>query len=313
MNIYYNKPLFSIIIPCYNVSNFINRCINCLRKQSFQDFEIICVDDASEDDTLKILNKYEKSDSRISCHKQSHGGAGRARNEGYSYAQGEYVLFLDADDFFELNLLERLYKKIITDPVDIIFFGSDRFDSETQKFLNSDWTIRRDWIPKAQPFSYKDIKNSIFECFMWWGWDRAYKKSFIDEYKIIHQEITSTNDLYFNLTAFFYAGKIFVLDDILAHHTINNKSSISCNRFVNPENFLKALTNVRRFLSKENLLDAYGEQFASYCEKFSRWHLKSLSQSQFDQLWLTYEKYYAKELSLGSINNFNDFLSDTAN
>lgn len=313
MKIYFNNPIFSIIIPCFNASEFICRCVDSLMAQTFPDFEIICVDDSSEDNTWKKLRKYGIKDSRISCYRQPHGGAGNARNEGYSHARGEYILFLDADDFYEKCLLEKIYKRILNCSVDIIIYGSDRFDNVTRKFLQADWTIKRKQLPKFQPFNFKDVKNPVFESFMWWGWDRAYKKSFIDEYKLSHQEITSTNDLFFNLAAFFCANKIAVIDDILVHHTINNKNSISNNRFIHPENFLKALAYVWHFLLQKNLLTTYSDQFARYCEKFSRWHLEGLSMSQFEQLWQTYEKYYAKKITLGNIDDFKDLLLKTDN
>lgn len=102
----------SVIIPCYNTAPYIEECLVSVRKQTLKDIEIICIDDGSTDETLKIIREFSKNDSRIIVHSQKNKGVGPARNKGISMAKGEYLCFLDPDDFYPtLDILEKSYAK----------------------------------------------------------------------------------------------------------------------------------------------------------------------------------------------------------
>ena len=106
------NPKISIIMPIFNAAAFLDDTLCHLKKQTLQDFEIICVDDDSTDHSLSVLQKAAEQDRRIIALHQSHKGAGAARNVGFSYARGEYAIFLDSDDQFSPVLLEKLYAAI---------------------------------------------------------------------------------------------------------------------------------------------------------------------------------------------------------
>lgn len=105
-------PKISVIIPVYNVEKYLPVCLNSILAQSFSDFEAICVNDGSPDNSAAILEKYAGKDSRIKIITQSNGGLSVARNTGLEHALGEYVYFLDSDDFIHPQLLEILYREI---------------------------------------------------------------------------------------------------------------------------------------------------------------------------------------------------------
>ena len=105
-----NFPKVSVIIPVYNSANYLSQCLDSILNQTLKEIEIICVDDGSTDDSLSILNKYSKLDNRIKILKQNNKGGGIARNYGMSIAKGEYLIFLDSDDFFNENLLYETVK-----------------------------------------------------------------------------------------------------------------------------------------------------------------------------------------------------------
>lgn len=113
-------PIISIAIPVYNVENFLPRCIDSVLNQTFQDFEIVCVNDASPDNSLQILKDYKKRDSRIKIiDKANNEGLMRARHTGYQNAGGQYVFFLDSDDFIPSDALESLLNKAVQADADI--------------------------------------------------------------------------------------------------------------------------------------------------------------------------------------------------
>lgn len=104
-------PAVSVIIPVYNAAEFLKDGLNSLLKQTLREIEIICVDDGSTDGSLVILKEFEKTDARIRVIHQENQGAGAARNNGMDVARGKYLAFLDADDFFEKNMLKAAYDR----------------------------------------------------------------------------------------------------------------------------------------------------------------------------------------------------------
>lgn len=118
--------LFSIIVPVYNSELYIRECVDSVLRQTFTDWELVLVDDGSNDDTPRVLDKYA-TDSRIVIFHIPNGGASNARNFGIKHSKGDYVVFLDADDYFKDDYLEKLAKAISSTRADI-FFGSARTD-----------------------------------------------------------------------------------------------------------------------------------------------------------------------------------------
>lgn len=104
-----NNVKVSIIIPVYNPGELLNNCLDSASNQTLNDIEIICIDDESTDGSMDILNQYAKIDSRFKVFSQSNSGAGMARNKGLEYANGEYIVFLDSDDYIEFDMCECLY------------------------------------------------------------------------------------------------------------------------------------------------------------------------------------------------------------
>jgi glycosyltransferase involved in cell wall biosynthesis len=97
----------SIIVPVYNSENTLDRCIQSILAQTWKDFELILTDDGSDDSSLAICRRYAENDSRVKVFRQSHAGASAARNTGIRHSSGEYLMFVDADDFIEPEMLER--------------------------------------------------------------------------------------------------------------------------------------------------------------------------------------------------------------
>ena len=109
----------SVIVPVYNTQDYLNECIDSVLNQSLADFELICIDDGSTDASLEILKDYEKKDNRIQVFSQKNSGLAASRNAGLNVAQGEYVLFLDSDDYLKSDTLEKLYNQAIENNLDL--------------------------------------------------------------------------------------------------------------------------------------------------------------------------------------------------
>lgn len=123
------EPLFSIVIPCYNVEKYLEGAIQSVLVQSFKDWEIILIDDGSKDSTATIIESYAKIDSRIHSYFQMNKGVSEARNLGIKYASGKYVYFFDADDIIDNGLLTYLANLLFEESPDLIVFGYRKVDS----------------------------------------------------------------------------------------------------------------------------------------------------------------------------------------
>ena len=122
----------SVIVPVYNVENYLKKCIDSIINQTFQDIEIICVNDGSTDNSRKILEEYKNKDSRIKIIDKENGGLSSARNAGIKTAEGEFLSFIDSDDWIDKTMLEKLYKNITGLNSDISICAVHRFDEEKQ-------------------------------------------------------------------------------------------------------------------------------------------------------------------------------------
>ena len=138
----------SVIIPVYNVKDYVGECLDSLINQSLREIEIICVDDGSTDGTLNILRQYETTDRRIKVIQQKNQYAGVARNIGMKHAHGKYMIFLDADDFFNETLLEKTYCEAERCNADVVLFGGQSYDNVSKKIQPMPWLLNTAILPK---------------------------------------------------------------------------------------------------------------------------------------------------------------------
>lgn len=119
-------PAISVIIPIYNVEKYLRRCLDSVKNQTFPDWEAICVNDGSPDNSAEILEEYAKKDARFKIVNKENGGLSDARNAGMAFASGKYILYLDSDDFIHPQTMEIAYSLALRDGSDIVSFTYDR-------------------------------------------------------------------------------------------------------------------------------------------------------------------------------------------
>ena len=161
------NPKISIIIPMYNVEKFLRRCLDSVKNQTFTDWQAICVNDGSPDKSGEIAREYAKKDTRFVVVDKENGGLSDARNAGMQHAMGEYVLFLDSDDFIHPQTLELTYNAATKKNADMVVFNHDvKFHNSLQKKLSQGFDISG-VLPKSRNTKYnhvhvKPVKNIIF-------------------------------------------------------------------------------------------------------------------------------------------------------
>ena len=132
----------SVIVPVYNVENYLVKCLDSIINQTLTDIEIICVNDGSTDNSRQILENYKRKDSRIKIIDKQNGGLSSARNVGYKYSTGEYISYIDSDDWVDLTMLEKMYKNIKKHDCEISICAVHQYDDtkkeicEPQKYFS---------------------------------------------------------------------------------------------------------------------------------------------------------------------------------
>jgi len=278
------SPAVSVIIPVYNAEVYFSDIIKKVINQTLSNIEIIVIDDCSTDNTYDLICKYSASDSRVTVLKnEKNSGAGVSRNKGLLVASGEYVIFLDDDDFVEEDMLEKLFITASEHKTDVVVFRSQFSDWHTKAPTNTPWTIREDLLPSADVFSAEQIQHDFFRAFVWWPWDKFYNREHLLATGIFFQEIRTSNDLYFTASQMLLANRIAIFPEILIHHSISREASLENTRERSWQCALEALTELRHFLNDRSLYSSRGKDFKNYCLSFLKWNIDTLSgQSYFD-------------------------------
>lgn len=251
------EPKVSVIIPVYNVEEYLRQCLDSVINQTLKEIEIICVDDGSTDSSLEILKEYAAKDHRITLITQQNLHAGVARNAGLAVAKGEYLSFLDSDDFFELNMLEETYNKAIKDNSDIVIFNFYNYDniSKTEK---TSYAYDKKFL---NTFSPKKFKDYIYFISTPAPWNKIFKSSLIKNESLKFENLQSCNDITFVNSALSFATNISVVNKYFVHYRNNLISNISANRVSMPINILLAFSKLKYNLLKKNVYNLFEQNF----------------------------------------------------
>lgn len=231
--------MISVILPIYNVQDYIYPCIKSILDQSFSDFELICVNDCSMDNSLTILKELQKQDCRIKIiHNHKNLGLGASRNIGLINASGEYIVFVDSDDLLMPSMLEDLICNIKKEKADLVFCDVLLY-SEIHKNLTPYKPFHD--ISLAFKTNYNSKSASLFNLFsnytnMWpSAWNKIYKKSIIDKFNIRFPEQTLYEDHFFYYSYLFHTTKVYYLSKPLYIYRTDRMDSIMNN--VSPQIF----------------------------------------------------------------------------
>lgn len=267
----------SVIITAYNAQEYLAQCLDSIRNQTLRDIQIICVDDGSTDRTPEILDKYAALDSRIIAVHQKNGGAGAARNHGLTYATGEYLSILDADDFYEPDMLETAYRLATENQADIAVFRCDLYREATDTFAPCEFSIHNRLLPQKSPFAATDVQQDVFKLFVGWAWDKLFRRSFVEQYHLRFQEQRTTNDMLFVFSAMLLAQRIVTTQQVLAHHR-QAEGTLSVTREKSWMCFYNALTALRSNMQQWGIYSRFEQDFINYCLHFSLWNLNTLKE-----------------------------------
>lgn len=266
----------SVIIPVYNAEENVEQCVQSVMAQTLRNIEIICVDDGSADGSLEILRRLAAQDPRIVVIEQENAGAGAARNNGMARASGRYLSFLDADDFFEKDMLEAAFDKAERENAQIVVFGADFYNNQTNSFRPCYYSLREELMPAHRPFAGTDVERDIFKTVVGWAWDKLFLREFAEENNLRFQEQRTTNDMLFVFSALARAQRITTVSRVLAHQRRNAGATLSVTREKSWMCFFEALLALRAQLHSWQLYDRFEQDFINYALHFSLWNLNTL-------------------------------------
>ncbi|MDP4119783.1 MAG: glycosyltransferase family 2 protein [Bacillota bacterium] len=194
-------PLISVVITVYNKEPFLKKCLDSVINQTLTDIEIICVDDGSTDNSLEILHQFSSKDKRINVISQENSGQSAARNKGLFEANGEYVIFIDADDYAELNMLENMYNAAKEFGADTVICGFNQFnDKEIIPHTGLDSLLEK------TPISKQDIDEIIVKNLF------TLKVAAGVHNRIFLREMLINNNILFDTTLLFMEDYLYNVD-----------------------------------------------------------------------------------------------------
>nr|WP_296462858.1 glycosyltransferase family 2 protein [uncultured Acetatifactor sp.] len=211
------SDLVSIIIPVYNVENAIIRCINSVQKQTYENLQIICVNDGSKDNSLGIIEKMAQNDKRIVVLNKKNGGASSARNYGIRYSNGKYIQFVDADDALEINATNCLLRTLKENDLDLVMCGYHSSDGLTEKKLPFQILALDKLTSDFALFYHTTYLNP--------PWNKMFIKSKIETF--FPEDMSLGEDLVFNLHYIKQCARIGIIPNMEYIYTVGRLNSLT--------------------------------------------------------------------------------------
>lgn len=209
---------YSIIIPVYNAEKYIEKCLESLINQSYQDYEVILVDDGSKDASFSICEKLANKSDKVKVFSKENGGVSSARNLGLDKAQGQYVLFVDSDDFVSSNYLETIDKEIFDYDMLSFFLYSCVINKNGSADINED-SFKKNFIKNH--YQKDNLKDFIIHTFFASPCNKVYKKKIIEENNInFDTTCVCYEDLIFNLEYIKHIKNFNIIEDSLYYYRI---------------------------------------------------------------------------------------------
>lgn len=260
------NPKVSIIVPIFNMEAYLDRCLMSLLEQNLADIEIVAVNDGSQDLSLKILQDYAQRDSRIKVINKENGGVSAARNEGVLAARGQYIGFVDPDDWVHLSMYEEMYQTAVQEDADIVmctYIREFETHSNEKRFLMPDKQtyrsveVQENMLRRLVGPVKEEVANP--EYLDAWGtvWSKLYRSELLKDNHLKFLDLSvigSNEDTLFNIHAFYYANSFVFLNRPFYHYWRENAASITSK--YNPllvEKFEKLYAAIQSFLAEKEL------------------------------------------------------------
>lgn len=311
-------PEVSIIVPVYNVENYLEKCINSILNQTFKNFELILVNDGSTDRSGEICEEYKQRDKRIKVFHNSNQGVSMSRNFGIDEAKGRYLMFCDSDDYVNETWIEELYKMILLYPNAWINCNLYRLDYDNKEKTIIENDLNEITILDVSQY-YKTIKLGISGSV----WNKIFDKRIINKFNIrFNESISYGEDVEFTINYLKYADKIVIINKPLYYYVQYSRETLSVKYYENKLDLLRNIFFVRKpFIHSDYIKEFCNEYFYLFCttlnenvrNKKGRMLLKSLNYNQilinsneFKEC-LEYATYYKEDMKYKNLLKIRNY------
>lgn len=258
------KIKISVIVPVYNTEKYLEECLQSILGQTVTDIEVICVDDGSTDSSIDMIRSLQLSDKRLKLLTQKNKGGGEARNLGMSKAVGEYLMFLDSDDYFEEELMEKMYQRAEETKAHVCICKAKCYHEDLGFTTPEPAALREEFLPEKEVFSWKDMPDYIFNTFHNWPWNKIFSRKFIEERGIRFQSLKRTNDLLFTNKALMEAERISVVNEELVNYRVGIQGNCQTTNVLTPMDFYYAFEALKAYLVEKGVFEEVKQSYVNH-------------------------------------------------
>lgn len=273
----------SIVVPVYNVEEYLRACLESLIGQTLKDIEIICVNDGSTDDSLNILKEYVDKDSRIVIIDQANQGQSVARNNALKIAKGEYMGFVDSDDWVDLNFFEKLYNEAVKNDCDIAAGGIEwnKNDGELD-FVDISFKNSKVYTETADKYKITKVAKAAYV------WNKIYKRDLFEKLKLEFEPVRCYEDMMFSHRILHESGRLVTVPGVFYHYRLNPLSTVNTDSPQKRLDFKSEVLKTIDYVIKNKINVNLAKYYPQFTEVIKVWGIPILRIKS----WENYSIYY---------------------
>ncbi len=237
----------SIIIPIYNTEQYLKDCLESVINQTLHDLEIICINDGSTDNSRKILEEYAEKDSRIKIIDKENSGQSSARNIGVKMATGDFIGFIDSDDWIDLNFFEKLYDAAINYNADIACANLVRVYKNKQKYYLKNKRYKCSEKPRLK-YEYAKLPDNCYVM------NRLYNRTKLQKSNVVFEEGVIFEDIEYSHKIIYYMDKLVTVPDTKYYYRYNPYSSVNIKSDKYNNEYKNAMNKTIKFIQENNII-----------------------------------------------------------
>lgn len=304
-----SEPQVSVIVPMHNARDYITACIDSILAQTLINFELICVDDGSTDETYALVEESAARDGRVRLLRQRNAGPGAARNAALDSARGRYVYCLDADDFIDAGLLENCVEALDRSGADMALVAFRTYNEQCRRAFPAEWSMRNEREFPSYPsgsFSRETAPDLFFETVQNVPWNKVVRRDLLEGRGIRFQDLRLTEDLMFSLPAAVAAKRLVRLPSPMVTHREFAGTNVMSDKGRYPLDFLDAFAALRTWLESEGLYELLRVAYQTWLLDAVYYNLPTYR--DFDAFAIAYDRLAAenlREFDLASLDPSN--------
>ncbi len=285
------EPKISLVIPVYNSEQYLRQCLDSVIGQTYKMLDIICVNDGSEDNSLAVLKEYAARDDRIRIFsKENEGkGAASARNLGLKESIGEYIQFIDSDDFFEPDMAETLLIKAISTNADVVICRGQIFDDKRQCVVGKLPHPDLQYAPDKPSFHWKDCPEYICEIADNYAWNKLFRRQLLTDHGLFFTPIPISDDQDISMIAPIAARRVAVVDRALINYRVGTGTSQCDSQTRHPEAAYEGTYSVVKRLKELGVYENVKQSYLNVAIRLMREYFDRMT--ELDKAEFLYNKY----------------------